>query len=98
MSNSWGYRLVSIFVLTFHSCSWTAEIWLVPRIVGRVNVERLKLRPGTSELFGPGGPGALARKGDTDEVAVAVVFLLTGESSFVNGVVLPVDGGSYPIP
>ena len=41
---------------------------------------------GTSELFGAGDPGALARKGDPAEVAEVVVF-------FVNGVVILVDGG-----
>lgn len=48
---------------------------------------------GTSELFGAGDPGALARKGNPTEVAEVVVFLLDQKSSFVNGIVIPVDGG-----
>ena len=35
----------------------------------------------------------LARFGTTDEIASAAVFLALESSSFVNGVVLPVDGG-----
>lgn len=36
---------------------------------------------------------AMHRKGTPDEVAAAVSFLLSSESSFVNGAVLKVDGG-----
>lgn len=47
---------------------------------------------GTTKLFGSGDPGALARKGDADEVANVVCYLLGSESSFVNGAVFPIDG------
>ena len=47
----------------------------------------------STELFGPGNPGALARKGDAEEVAELIAFLLSPQSSFINGAVIPIDGG-----
>ncbi|KAK2039667.1 putative short chain dehydrogenase/ reductase [Colletotrichum somersetense] len=49
--------------------------------------------PGDFPGFGEGDPGALGRKGSAQEVAEVVIFLLGPESGFVNGVVVPVDGG-----
>lgn len=40
-----------------------------------------------------GRSGALARKGDAEEVAELISFLLSPNSSFVNGVTVPIDGG-----
>lgn len=48
---------------------------------------------GSTELFGADDPGALARKGDAEEVAELISFLLSPNSSFVNGVTVPIDGG-----
>lgn len=62
-------------------------------IIATPMISRIEKCAGTSELFGAGDPGALARKGDPAEVAEVVVFLLSQKSSFVNGVVIPVDGG-----
>jgi NAD(P)-dependent dehydrogenase (short-subunit alcohol dehydrogenase family) len=62
-------------------------------IIATPMISQIEAAAGTTELFGAGDPGALARKGDAEEVAAVVVFLLSDQSSFVNGVVLPVDGG-----
>jgi NAD(P)-dependent dehydrogenase (short-subunit alcohol dehydrogenase family) len=59
-----------------------------------------------SEMVDPGRPGAaenyrklvdrhsgMRRLGAADEAANAIVWLCSGDASFINGVVLPVDGG-----
>ncbi|KKK22257.1 hypothetical protein AOCH_006641 [Aspergillus ochraceoroseus] len=66
---------------------------IAPGIIATPMISQIEAAAGTTELFGAGDPGALARKGDPEEVAAVVVFLLSDQSSFVNGVVLPVDGG-----
>ena len=38
-------------------------------------------------------PGALGRKGTVEEAANLITFLLSDESSFVNGMVYGLDGG-----
>ncbi|KAJ5958025.1 short chain dehydrogenase/reductase family oxidoreductase [Penicillium vulpinum] len=66
---------------------------IAPGIITTPMISQIEACAGTTELFGQGDPGALARKGDAEEVADVVVFLLSQQSSFVNGVVIPIDGG-----
>ncbi|ORY03475.1 hypothetical protein BCR34DRAFT_573492 [Clohesyomyces aquaticus] len=66
---------------------------IAPGIIATPMISQIEAAVGTTELFGKGDPGALARKGDASEVAEVIVFLLSPESSFVNGAVLNVDGG-----
>ena len=61
-----------------------------PQIVG---IEEKVGEEAAATLFGQGAPGPLARRGDASEVAEAIVFLLSPQSSFINGVALPIEGG-----
>ena len=44
-------------------------------------------------LKNAGGP--LGRRGEPEEVAQAALFLASNDSSYVNGVILPIDGGWF---
>jgi NAD(P)-dependent dehydrogenase (short-subunit alcohol dehydrogenase family) len=61
---------------------------------GLIGTERLR------SLYGPDGPPAAAlervparRTGTPAEIAATVCFLASEQAAFVNGVVVPVDGG-----
>ena len=68
---------------------------LLPGRIGTERVEELDVSTGDAEAARAkaidGIP--LGRYGDPEEFAAAAVFLLSEQSSFVTGVMLPVDGG-----
>ncbi|KAL9030781.1 MAG: hypothetical protein Q9196_001131 [Gyalolechia fulgens] len=66
---------------------------VAPGIIDTPMVEGIKNAAGTTELFGAGDPGAMKRKGTSEEVADLVCFLLGDESSFISGMVYGIDGG-----
>jgi NAD(P)-dependent dehydrogenase (short-subunit alcohol dehydrogenase family) len=41
----------------------------------------------------PGSPYALKRVGEAEEIAAAILFLMSAESSFITGIAMSVDGG-----
>ena len=51
-----------------------------PGEAARIEAEMARLHP-------------LGRVGQPEEAAAAIAFLLSGEASFINGAILPVDGG-----
>ncbi len=48
---------------------------------------------GMPESMDPTGFGPMRRMGEPEEIATTVAFLLSDEASYINGVLLPVDGG-----
>ena len=66
---------------------------IAPGIISTPMIRGIEEAEGTTELFGQGDPGALGRQGDAEEVAEVIAFLLRPQSSFINGAVIPVDGG-----
>ncbi|KAK8102444.1 hypothetical protein PG984_015590 [Apiospora sp. TS-2023a] len=68
---------------------------IAPGLIATPMTTRIEEAVGTTELAGPGQdePGALKRRGDPEEVAELIVFLLGAQSSFITGAVYSVDGG-----
>lgn len=48
---------------------------------------------GTEESQDPSGFGSMQRKAGPEEIALTVAFLFSDDASYVNGVLMPVDGG-----
>ncbi|KAI0157187.1 putative short chain dehydrogenase/ reductase [Hypoxylon sp. FL1284] len=68
---------------------------IAPGVIETPMVKKIYESVGDDEFPGFGGsaPGALGRTGDAEEVAELVAFLLGPSSSFVNGTVVPIEGG-----
>jgi NAD(P)-dependent dehydrogenase (short-subunit alcohol dehydrogenase family) len=50
---------------------------------------------GALDELAAGGPAG--RPGQPEEIAAAITFLATDESSFIHGALLPVDGGRIAV-
>lgn len=66
---------------------------IAPGFVLTAATEPLQLVPGIVEEFIENAP--LGRSGEPAEIAEAALYLATDASSYVNGAVLPVDGGAH---
>lgn len=74
-------------------CQGILKIAILRGIIATPMIKQIEEAKGSTELFGAGDPSALARKGDAEEVADLIAFLLSPQSSFVNGVIVPIEGG-----
>ncbi len=62
---------------------------------GRIHTERIAATAGSPEAQERIRANPLGRAGEPDEVAAVICFLLSPASSYVNGVLIPVDGAWY---
>lgn len=63
---------------------------------GPIASERLNALTAQLATIATANPEFMARKGEPEDVARAVAWLASPLSEFMNGIVLPVDGGSIP--
>jgi NAD(P)-dependent dehydrogenase (short-subunit alcohol dehydrogenase family) len=62
---------------------------------GRIHTERVAATSGSPEAQERIRTNPLGRAGEPEEVAAVICFLLSPASSYVNGVLIPVDGAWY---
>ena len=63
---------------------------------GPIASERLNALTAQLATIATANPEFMARKGEPEDIARAVAWLASPLSEFMNGIVLPVDGGSIP--
>lgn len=66
---------------------------VAPGMVNTPMIEEIRRNTSPTSRFGFGGPSPLGRIAEADDVADVILFFLSDAAKFVNGTVLPVDGG-----
>lgn len=67
---------------------------VAPGMVNTPMIEDIRRTTSASSRFGFGGPSPLGRIAETDDIADVILFFLSDAAKYVNGSVLPVDGGT----
>lgn len=67
---------------------------VAPGMVNTPMLDDIRNSTSPSSRFQFGGPSPLGRIAEADDIADAILFLLGDSAKFINGAVLPVDGGT----
>ena len=112
IASSKGNQAISVYSATKAAVRSFARTWTVDLKERKIRVNAISPGPVATPIFDKIGLAAdqkeqflaslvervpMGRMGNPDEIASAVLFLASGESSFVTGIELAVDGGTAQI-